>query len=226
MMTANDIHILIEQDIQILGGVANENLQPEYLDMQFNLAMNRYVKHRYTQSYDPKAFSYNLKRLVDLKDLVSYMTIDKAEGNTGIEMGLPVWGSNKLYNGDLKLPLAVNIEKLDQKICPGRIIAGDNVFEYYDDYTKHAFKRKVYSNHPFVYMDAQNLYVLLNGFQVSKVFVNYIEFPQPINILDNTGTNLPDNVVEEIVAMTVTKIRSLIDPERYQLQQNEELKLE
>lgn len=226
MYTASDIHIKIEQEIQIIGGVQYEGLLPEYLDLQFNTQLMKYVKHRYTQSYDPKSYSHNLKRLSDLRTLMGSKPI--TTGSNDDYGSIPVWSTDQLFNDndDIILPVSVQVKIKNGLSVPTGILAGDHLFDTYDDYTKHAFKRKVYAKRPFVYIEGQRLFVLKYGFEVEKIHTNYIEFPNEINISNNSGTNLPDYVVDEVIQLTVSHIRSLINPERYQLDMMEEQKNE
>jgi hypothetical protein len=71
-MTVNEMHIAVNLGVQKLASFQADNLLPEEIDYELNLATMRFIKQRYNASSNKqgKGFEQSQKRIDDLKHLV------------------------------------------------------------------------------------------------------------------------------------------------------------
>lgn len=103
-MTIEEMHIAVNLGVQKIGSFQVDNLLPEEIDHELNLAQRRFIKQRYSSTSNAKqqGFEQSQKRLDDLRNLVEDFTAYES-----FYMG-PVYTSNS--RGDIfvdryKLPL-------------------------------------------------------------------------------------------------------------------------
>ena len=77
-MTVNEMHIAVNQGVQKIASFQVDNLLPQEIDHELNLAMMRFIKQRfnYTSNRLGKGFEQSQKRIDDLRNLLV--------GNTGV----------------------------------------------------------------------------------------------------------------------------------------------
>lgn len=101
-MTVNEMHIAVNQGVQKIASFQVDNLLPQEIDHELNLAMMRFIKQRfnYTSNRLGKGFEQSQKRIDDLRALLV-----ENSGNTSSE-GL-VYTSNfsNVYVDRYTLPL-------------------------------------------------------------------------------------------------------------------------
>lgn len=95
-MTVNEMHIAVNQGVQKIASFQVDNLLPQEIDHELNLAMMRFVKQRFnvTSNRLGKGFEQSQKRIDDLRNLlVEHATHTTSElGADG--KSLPVYTSN------------------------------------------------------------------------------------------------------------------------------------
>jgi len=103
-VTIEEMHIAVSLGVQKIGSFQVDNLLPEEIDHELNLAQRRFIKQRYSSTSNAKqqGFEQSQKRLDDLRNLVEDFTAYES-----FYMG-PVYTSGP--NGDIfvdryKLPL-------------------------------------------------------------------------------------------------------------------------
>jgi hypothetical protein len=71
-VTINEMHIAINLGIQKLGSFQVDNLLPEEIDHELNLAQRRFIKQRYSElgNAKRKGFEQSQKRIDDLRNLI------------------------------------------------------------------------------------------------------------------------------------------------------------
>jgi len=71
-MTVNEMHIAVNQGVQKIASFQVDNLLPQEIDHELNLAMMRFIKQRfnYTSNRLGKGFEQSQKRIDDLRSLL------------------------------------------------------------------------------------------------------------------------------------------------------------
>jgi hypothetical protein len=71
-MTVNEMHIAVNQGVQKIASFQVDNLLPQEIDHELNLAMMRFIKQRfnYTSNQKGKGFEQSQKRIDDLRSLL------------------------------------------------------------------------------------------------------------------------------------------------------------
>ena len=71
-MTVNEMHIAVNQGVQKIASFQVDNLLPQEIDHELNLAMMRFIKQRfnYTSNRLGKGFEQSQKRIDDLRNLL------------------------------------------------------------------------------------------------------------------------------------------------------------
>ena len=75
-MTIEEMHIAVNLGVQKIGSFQVDNLLPEEIDHELNLAQRRFIKQRYSSTSNAKqqGFEQSQKRLDDLRNLVEDFT--------------------------------------------------------------------------------------------------------------------------------------------------------
>ena len=75
-MTIEEMHIAVNLGVQKLGSFQVDNLLPEEIDLELNLAQRRFVKQKYSPDSNNKGvgFEQNQRRLDDLRNLIEDYT--------------------------------------------------------------------------------------------------------------------------------------------------------
>jgi hypothetical protein len=79
-MTVNEMHIAVNQGVQKIASFQVDNLLPQEIDHELNLAMMRFIKQRFsfTSNRIGKGFEQSQKRIDDLRSLIAEHTGDTA----------------------------------------------------------------------------------------------------------------------------------------------------
>lgn len=124
-MTVNEMHIAVNLGVQKIASFQVDNLLPEEIDHELNLAMMRFVKQRYNPMSNRmgKGFEQSQKRIDDLRHLVVQAPRTSFQVFSG-----PVYNANKgpIYQDRVKLPddylFLVSARANTQYLCDGNII--------------------------------------------------------------------------------------------------------
>ena len=109
-MTINEMHIAVNQGVQKIASNQADNLLPEEIDHELNMAMTRFIKQKYnpTSNRLGKGFEQSQKRIDDLRALVVDSQIKTySHGILQDLLGKYVYTANKtnVYVDRVTLPL-------------------------------------------------------------------------------------------------------------------------
>ncbi len=101
-MTVNEMHIAINQGVQKIASFQVDNLLPQEIDHELNLAMMRFVKQRFSMTSNRvgKGFEQSQKRVDDLRSLIA-----EHKGNTATEGVVYTSNYSNVYVDRYTLPL-------------------------------------------------------------------------------------------------------------------------
>lgn len=101
-MTVNEMHIAVNQGVQKIASFQVDNLLPQEIDHELNLAMMRFIKQRfnYTSNRLGKGFEQSQKRIDDLRALVV-----ENQAYTGYEGQVYTSNYSNVYVDRYTLPL-------------------------------------------------------------------------------------------------------------------------
>lgn len=101
-MTVNEMHIAVNQGVQKIASFQVDNLLPQEIDHELNLAMMRFIKQRfnYTSNQKGKGFEQSQKRIDDLRALVV-----ENQANTSYEGQVYTSNYSNVYVDRYTLPL-------------------------------------------------------------------------------------------------------------------------
>ena len=136
-MTVNEMHIAVNQGVQKIASFQVDNLLPQEIDHELNLAMMRFIKQRFnmTSNRVGKGFEQSQKRIDDLRSLVAEHT-----GPTATEGQVYTSNYSNVYVDRYNLPLdylfLVSVRPYVQYSCNTDITS----LIYNGEYTKSAIK--------------------------------------------------------------------------------------
>lgn len=101
-MTVNEMHIAVNQGVQKIASFQVDNLLPQEIDHELNLAMMRFIKQRFnaTSNRLGKGFEQSQKRIDDLRTLLV-----ENRGNTSYEGQVYTSNYSNVYVDRYTLPL-------------------------------------------------------------------------------------------------------------------------
>ena len=123
-MTVNEMHIAVNLGVQKIASFQVDNLLPQEIDHELNLAMLRFIKNRYGNMSNRmgKGFEQSQKRIDDLRTLV----VEKTDYTSSTNV--PVFTSNysDIYVDRYPLPadymFLVSVRAHTRYICDGNVI--------------------------------------------------------------------------------------------------------
>lgn len=117
-MTVNEMHIAVNQGVQKIASFQVDNLLPQEIDHELNLAMMRFIKQRFSMTSNRvgKGFEQSQKRIDDLRSLITEHT-----GTTATEGQVYTSNYSNIYVDRYTLPLdylfLVSVRPLVQYKC-------------------------------------------------------------------------------------------------------------
>ena len=125
-MTIEEMHIAVNLGVQKIGSFQVDNLLPEEIDHELNMAQRRFIKQRYSTTSNQKGtgFEQSQKRIDDLRTLIEdYSTYET------FYMGPTYTSSSKgvIFTDRVKMPIdymhLINIRTIVYHDCSGPISA-------------------------------------------------------------------------------------------------------
>lgn len=237
-MTIQEMHQFFKLELDKTSALELPAFEPEEIDYWLNMAIRRFVKSRFTGSSNGFGFEQNIKRIEDLKTLITeaIYTADNIATTTD--------------DHDIRVNSYV-VDLLDVEYNKWFLLQDEAEISYtsltgvsetklqgvtqctLDTYRSHL--DDPYSEHRLHYEEAKPLRLLINNtvelvtdgnYTISGYRLRYLRVPAEVSLTSTIDCDLPEHTHDELVKLAANMALENIESARYQTHQYELNKVE
>ena len=227
-MTISEMHLAFKLELDKTSALELPSFEPEEIDFWLNAAITRFVKTRYTGSDKGVGFEGNMKRMEDLRSLITEDILLPAMAGT---MRSNSWiYDTSPFSGERWFILGEEVDIEYVKLGETNISTKRQGITECTTLTYRAHIDDPYSEHILHYEEAKPLRLIYGecvelitdgNYEPTKYYIRYLNRPAVVSLTGLADCNLPIHTHDEIVVLATNMVLENIEQPRYQTHSNE-----